>query len=126
NAMLRSVFERVHEFGIMKALGVTPTQCVVLIYAETILQTLFASVVGLLFGMWAASHFETQGLDMSNVAGEASFAGIALDPIWYAHISPDTLLNPTIFLFVIAILAVIYPAIKVAKIRAVDAIHYHY
>ena len=124
NAILMSVFERIHEFGIMKALGVSPTQSVVLIYIELMLQTLMASLLGLGLGWWASSYFQHQGLDMSSLAGDVSFAGIALDPIWYAYITPEVLINPVLFLFVIAALAVIYPALKVARIKAVDAIHY--
>ncbi len=124
NAVLMSVFERIREFGIMKAIGVSPLQSVALIYAEVILQTLLASLLGLGVGWWVASHFQTYGMDMSGLAGDVNFAGIALDPIWYAYITPEVLSNPVIFLFLIAILAAIYPALKVARIRAVDAIHY--
>ncbi len=124
NAVLMSVFERINEFGIMKAIGVSPLQSVVLIYAEAMLQTLLASLLGLGFGWWASSYFQLHGMDMSGLAGDVSFAGIALDPIWYAYITPDVLINPVIFLFLITMLAAIYPVLKVAKIRAVDAIHY--
>lgn len=124
NAVLMSVFERIHEFGIMKAIGVTPAQTIALIYTEALLQTAMAGAIGLGFGWWASSYFQTHGLDMSGLAGDISFAGIAFDPIWYAYTTPDILANPVIFLFVIAALAVIYPAVKVALIKAVDAIHY--
>ncbi len=124
NAVLMSVFERIHQFGIMKAIGVTPVQSVALIYAETMIQTLLASLLGLGFGWWASSHFQAHGIDMSHLTGDVSFAGIALDPIWYAYVTPEVLVDPIIFLFVVAMLAAIYPAIKVAKIRAIDAIHY--
>jgi len=124
NAILMSVFERIHEFGIMKAIGVTPAQIVALIYAESMMQTLLAGLLGLGFGWWASSHFQHHGMDMSNLSGDVSFAGIALDPIWHAHITPDVLINPVIFLFVMALLAAIYPAIKVARLKAIDAIHY--
>ncbi len=124
NAILMSVFERINEFGIMKAIGVTPAQSVALIYVEAMLQTFMAALLGLGAGWWASSYYQAHGLDMSGLAGDVSFAGIALDPIWYAYVTPDVLINPILFLFLIALLAAIYPAIKVAKIRAVDAIHY--
>jgi ABC-type lipoprotein release transport system permease subunit len=124
NAMLMSVFERIHEFGIMKAIGVTPLQSILLIYTETLLQTTLACIIGLISGLWISLYFENHGLDMSSMAGDISFAGIALDPIWYAYVSPEILLNPILFLFLISLLAVVYPAIKIARIKAVDAIHY--
>lgn len=124
NAMLMSVFERIHEFGIMKAIGVTPMQTIILIYTETLLQTTLACVIGLISGLWVSMYFETHGLDMSGIAGDISFAGIAFDPIWYASITPEILFNPIIFLFIVSFLAVIYPALKIARIKAVDAIHF--
>ena len=45
-----------------------------------------------------------------------SFAGLALDPIWYAALSVKSLFGPVVFLFVIAALAVLYPATKAAVI----------
>jgi len=124
NAMLMSVFERIHEFGIMKAIGVTPWQTIKIIYAETLIITTLACVVGVIFGLWISMYFQTHGLDMSGIAGDISFAGIALDPIWYAYIAPKIIVSPIVFLYLISILAVIYPAIKIARIKAVDAIHY--
>ena len=124
NAILMSVFERIHEFGIMKAIGVTPLQSVVLIYLETMMQTIIACLIGLVFGWWASDYYQTHGLDMSEISGDFSFAGIALDPIWYAHVTVDVLMSPVIFLIVIAALSAVYPAVKVAMIKAVDAIHY--
>jgi len=124
NAMLMSVFERIHEFGVMKAIGVRPWQLVRLIYAETILQTCIASLFSLGAGWLIASHYQKHGMDMSALAGDISFAGIAMDPIWYAYITPEVLITPILFLFILAALAVIYPAIKVALIRPLDAIHY--
>ena len=125
NAMLMSVFERIHEFGIMKAVGVRPWQLVKMIYAETMIQTFLASVLGLLVGGSLALHLQQHGLDMSSLAEGISFAGIALDPVWYSEISVESLLTPIMFLFVISAIAVIYPAIKVAVLRPVEAIHHH-
>jgi len=124
NAMLMGVFERIHEFGIMKAIGVTPRQIVMLIYAETLLQTVCASFLALTAGWFVAGHFQRHGIDLSRTAGGASFGGVAIDPIWYAHVTTEALMMPIIFLIVIAMLAVIYPAAKAALIEPVKAIHY--
>ena len=124
NAMLMSVFERINEFGIMKAIGVRPWQVVQLIYAETIIHTMLASVIGLIMGGAISWCLQLYGIDMSSIAEGISFAGIALDPIWYAQLSAKSLFIPVLFLFVIAAIAVIYPAAKVAVIRPLAAIHH--
>jgi len=125
NAMLMSVFERIREFGIMKAIGVTPWQLMTLIYAETMIQVVIASSISLVSGWSAAHYFQKNGIDLSAIAGSTSFGGVAIDPIWNAHVTTETLALPVVFLFIIAAAAVIYPAIKAAVIRPVKAIHYH-
>lgn len=125
NAMLMSVFERIHQFGIMKALGVRPWQLIRIIYTETFIQTLIASLLGLFIGAGITWYFEKNGLDLSSMSDGFSFAGLALDPIWYAALSVKSLFIPVVFLFVIAALAVLYPATKAAVIRPVDAINHH-
>ncbi|MFQ5344950.1 MAG: ABC transporter permease [Mariprofundus sp.] len=125
NAMLMSVFERIHEFGIMKAIGVSPWQIVRLIYAETLFQTTVASLLALFTGWWAADYFARYGIDMSSLGGGSiSYGGIAFDPIWYAYVTPEAVMVPIIFLFAIVALAVAYPAIKAAIIRPVQAIYF--
>jgi len=124
NAMLMSVFERIHEFGIMKAIGVSPWQIIRLVYAETFIQTLVASIVGLILGISLSWYLQQYGLDMTSLADGMTFAGIALDPVWYAEMSLSSALIPIGFLFVMAAVAVIYPAVKVALMRPLEAIHH--
>ncbi len=124
NAMLMTVFERIHEFGIMKAVGVKPWQLIGLIYLEMLIQTLVAIILALIAGSLAAYYLEQCGIDMSSLAEGISFAGIAFDPIWYAALTPDVLLLPSVFLLLIAAVAVLYPAIKVAVISPLEAIHH--
>lgn len=125
NAMLMSVFERIREFGIMKAIGVTPWQLMALVYAETMVQVVIASIISLVSGWSAAHYFQKNGIDLSAIASSTSFGGVAIDPIWNAHVTTEALALPIVFLFIIAAAAVIYPAIKAAVIHPVKAIHYH-
>ncbi|OIO69761.1 MAG: ABC transporter permease [Zetaproteobacteria bacterium CG_4_9_14_3_um_filter_49_83] len=124
NAMLMNVFERIHEFGIMKALGVSPGQLVALIFTETLLMTLLSAGIGLAGGWWLSYYYQTHGIDMSALAGSISYGGIAFDPIWHAAITPNALIYPVLFLFMIAALAVIYPAAKAAMLSPVKAIYF--
>jgi ABC-type lipoprotein release transport system permease subunit len=125
NAMLMSVFERIRELGVMKAIGVTPWQILLLIYVETMAQVTVASIVALSSGWSVARYFQNNGIDLSAIAGSTSFGGVAIDPIWYAYVTKEAVIIPIVFLFIIAAAAVIYPAIKAAVIRPVKAIYYH-
>ncbi|NWF39367.1 ABC transporter permease [Mariprofundus sp. NF] len=124
NAMLMNVFERIHEFGIMKALGVSPWQLVGLVFAETMMMALLAAFTGLLGGWWIADYYQTHGIDMSAIAGSISYGGIAFDPVWYAALTAESLIYPFVFLLLVAALAVIYPAAKAALLSPVKAIYF--
>jgi ABC-type lipoprotein release transport system permease subunit len=124
NAMLMSVFERIRELGIMKAIGVTPWQLMLLIYTETFIQVSAAAILAGLSGFLLSRYFEHNGIDLSSMAEGASFGGVAIDPVWRAYLTADAIVIPIIFLFIIASLAVLYPAVKAAVIRPVSAIHH--
>jgi len=124
NAMLMSVFEHIHEFGVMKAIGVTPWQITQLVFAETLVQVTVAALLALIIGGWSSYYFQQHGIDLTHLASAASIGGIALDPIWYAHTTFKSVMMPIGFLFIIALLSVIYPAIKAALIQPVKAIYY--
>ncbi len=124
NAMLMSVFERIRQFGVMKAIGFGPVQLFTLVYAETLIQTLIALVLALLFGLPLSFYFEQHGIDLSTISSGISFAGVAFDPIWRADVTPRAVVAPLVTLLIMACIAVLYPAIKAAMIRPVKAIHY--
>jgi len=124
NAMLMTVFERIRELGIMKALGVTPWQLMMLVYAETLVQVVAASILAVITGCALSRYLEHHGIDLSSLAEGASFGGVAFDPIWKAHLTAKAVEVPIIFLFIMSLLAVLYPAVKAALIQPVKAIHH--
>ncbi|MFC1839841.1 ABC transporter permease [Thermodesulfobacteriota bacterium] len=124
NAMLMSVFERIRELGIMKAVGVTPWQIMLLIYMETFFQILVASIISLILGISVSYYFQDNGIDLTRLADGVTFAGVAMDPIWKAQITTKSLVIPVLFLFIIGTIAVLYPAAKAALIKPVSAIHH--
>jgi len=124
NAMLMNVFERIHEFGIMKALGVSPIQLLALVMTETLIMALLAALIGMIGGWWVSDYYQLHGIDMSGLAGSITYGGIAFDPIWYAAITTEAIAYPVVFLIIIAIIAVIYPAMKAALLKPVKAIYF--
>lgn len=124
NAMLMAVFERIREFGIMKALGVLPRQVWWIINLEALLMTLMATAIGTVLGLPVTLYFARHGVDMSMLSQGITFSGIALDPVINPIVSLNTVLNPALFMAVMVWLAVIYPGVKAAVIRPVKAIYH--
>tara|TARA_B100000959_G_scaffold185050_1_gene193501 strand:- start:71303 stop:72457 length:1155 start_codon:yes stop_codon:yes gene_type:complete len=126
NATLMSIFERIPEFGVMKALGFSPMQIATMIYTEASLQAMLACSLAIGIGIPPSYYFQNNGLDLSNIGSDStiSVAGVAFDPLWFPILTTSTILTPIIALFIITALAVIYPGIKAALIRPVEAIHH--
>ncbi len=120
NAMLMAVFERIREFGVLKALGAGPRAVFRMIFYETYIQTGIAIVVGTVLsipGLWYLTHY---GIDTGRMGG-MTIHGVAWDPIWRASVSVSTYSRPIVMLIVIVSLATLYPAFKAAWVRPVQA-----
>jgi ABC-type lipoprotein release transport system permease subunit len=121
NASLMSVFERIPEFGMMKALGFTPGRVLQLVFAETIALASSACVVALAVGLPAAYYSQVYGIDLSHVWPGGSFGGVAFDPVWRSQITLKSTVTPLFFIFVVALLSALYPGVKAAMINPVTA-----
>lgn len=124
NAMLMAVFERVREFGILKALGAGPVEVLAMVWLESGIQAGIAIAIGLLLGWPGVVLLERYGIDMGTLAG-TSVMGLALDDRWYGIITPAAFVTPVFALVGIVCLAVAYPAARAAVIRPVDAMRTH-
>ena len=125
NAMLMGVFERIREFGVMKAIGVPPWQVAAMIGFEALILALMAAVIALAGGLPLSFYVQSVGIDLSAFLDGVTFGGVAVDPIWRPHVTLKTVLQPLAYLFFITIGAVVYPAIKAAIIRPVEAIRHN-
>lgn len=123
NAMLMAVFERIREIGVLKALGFSPAWVLGLIVAESGFQTGLAVVLGLALSVPALWFLIEEGINLGTLGG-MSVMGLAVDPVWRAVVTDNTFKLPVLMLVAIVSLAVIYPALKAAVIRPVEAMRH--
>jgi putative ABC transport system permease protein len=124
NAMLMAVFERIREFGIMKAVGVSPFQITGMIFLESLFQTALASFIGIAVGLPASLYLRDHGIDLTQFGEGIAISGVAMDPIWSTIVTANTVIMPIVFMAAIVALAVIYPGFKAAMVRPVKAIYH--
>ena len=123
NTMIMSTYDRMREFGIIRAIGTTPWRILKQVSLEAILLTTIASVIGVVVGLSVALYFQKYGFDVSG-GGNMSFGGVVMDPVWKANVSVGIVLLPIVLLMLVSIVASIYPASIAARIKPVEAIHY--
>jgi putative ABC transport system permease protein len=123
NAMLMAVFERIREFGVLKALGIEPRQVLSLIFTESALQTGIALVIGLTLAVPTLWYLAEFGIDTGALGG-VSVIGASFATVWQAAVSPATILTPVMTLILLVGVAAVYPALKAARITPVEAMRY--
>ena len=123
NAMLMAVFERIREFGILKALGMKPSSVLGLILTESAIIAGLAVFIGTILSLPALWALVTWGIPMGD-AGGMTMMGISMQQVWYAHVNANTFIGPIIALFIVVIVAVLYPALKAAAIKPVSAMRH--
>ncbi|GMR05132.1 MAG: ABC transporter permease [Thermodesulfobacteriota bacterium] len=124
NATLMSVFERIHELGLLKALGVGPGRIAAMVFTETIIQAAGAGALAVAAGLPLSLYFEAHGINLTRVVGSASLYGVAIDPVWYSVVTARSVVEPVIFLIAMVIAGVIYPVVKAARLTPLEALYY--
>ena len=123
NTMIMSTYDRMKEFGIIRAIGATPWRIIKQVSLESFILTFVASIIGTVVGLSAALYFQKYGFDVSG-QGNLSFGGVVMDPIWQASVSLGIILLPIGLMMLTSILSSLYPASIAARIKPVEAIHY--
>ena len=123
NTILMSVFERVREFGVMRALGVRPRRVFALVVVESFLISVIGIAVGFAIGLpvmaWLAEH------PLPLPGGEAAAQTMALfnlEPVILFKTTFGHVVGVTGVLLVTSFLAALPPAIRAARGRPVDAL----
>ncbi len=122
NVMLMAVFERVREFGVMRSLGLRPRWLVVLIAAESLLLTLLGTAAGLSLALPLALWLGRVGLDMS--AFSAALEGTGIGTRIYFRMLPGDVANAVALAGVTALLAALWPALKVTRMSPAQALRH--
>jgi len=125
NTVFVSVMERLREFGIMMAVGLSPR----LLFALVMLESFFLAMAGLASSIvltaWPYHYLNTTGLDFSNVyAGQEKLeiAGIGMSTIMKVEIYPENAVAIGVIVVLTTLLSGLYPAWRAGRVNPVDTI----
>ncbi len=119
NTQLMSVLERTREFGIVMALGLRPGRLGRLVMLETALMGFVGLVLGAIAGALLTSWFTANGLSIPGM--EEMAAQFNLPARVFPSVNLLTMLLGPLVVFVFTLLAAVYPAMRLHKLRIVDA-----
>lgn len=120
NTTLMAVFERIREFGLLKALGMKPWWIV----KEVLTESFFLLVIGMIIGntlsfisVYALSEV---GIDLSALAAGSEYFGISR--VIYPAVHLYDVIMANLVVFVLGLLVSVYPAVKAARFTPIEAL----
>ncbi len=120
--MYMVIFERSREFGVRLALGATPGELFSGLMVEALMISGLACTLGLIAGAVLVSLLVNVGVDLSWLVGGIDFAGLYIENVYRGSTAPRVFIEPTVTVFIGTILIALWPSLKVARMKAVDAI----
>jgi ABC-type lipoprotein release transport system permease subunit len=118
NSMFMSIYERIYEFGVAKAIGTRPSQIIQLVLFEAFLLAMISCVIGLTAGYFLGDYFSTNGIPM----GKMEVSGIVVDGNMYIRLASYQFVNFPIYVTLLTLAAAIYPAIFASRIVPTQAL----
>jgi ABC-type lipoprotein release transport system permease subunit len=119
NTQLMSVMERTREFGVISALGIKPRRLASLVMLETALMAAIGFAIGLFLGWLVALYFNTAGLTYPGM--EEAAARFNLPAEIYPSVTPLSMVLGPAVVFLFCLLAAVYPALRLLRLRPVEA-----
>ena len=118
NSMFMSIYERIYEFGVAKAIGTTPWQIIQLVLFEALLLALISCAAGLSIGYLLGDYFSTNGIPM----GKMEVSGVLLDGNLYTKLALYQFVNFPAYVTLLTLAAAIYPASFASRIVPTEAL----
>lgn len=122
NTFLMSVFERINEFGVLKAIGMNDWKLVIMIVHEALFLGIIGAAIGSILGISLVAYLAKVGINFALFSEGLSAWGIAA--IIYPEIEYFGVLKAFIVIVFISVLSSIYPALKALRLQPVQAIRY--
>ncbi len=126
NTLMMATFERMHEFGMLLALGSRPRRLVNMIVIEAVLTGILGVIIGTGLGYLFVLATAKSGIDLASWGGngdvrDMAYKGLNLPLHIYPRLAPfDTLLGLTAVL-ITSLVASLWPAWTAARLEPMEA-----
>lgn len=123
NTLMMSVMERTREFGVMMAVGMSPSNVVAMVVAESFLIAILGLLMGILLTTPWYLYMVRVGIDFSSQIGDDySTSGVLVDPILKFRLFKESAIMIAVGVFGLTMLAGVFPAFKAGRVPPVDSI----
>lgn len=113
--MITSVMERTREIGVMKAIGYTSKQVLLLILLESVIMSLVGGLIGISLGVTGAHFLSLRGL---------TIGGLELTLMLSPKITPDLIAQTVLLTIAVGLIGGALPAYRASKVPPAVALRY--
>jgi ABC-type antimicrobial peptide transport system permease subunit len=121
NTMLMVVLERVKEFGMLIAVGMSRKRVFSMIILESVLLCLTGASAGMAVGAVVIGVFSRKGIDLTAYA-QQGLEAMGFSAVMYPSLTWDFYLMVGALVIITGLLASVYPAWKALKLNPADAL----
>jgi len=119
--MMASVLERTGEIGVLRAMGLSRVQTVLMFVFEAMLIAAVGGVFGVLLGAGPAYWLEVNGITFGEDLTQNIGTDMVVRPVVYGDMSPSVAIKGFLLGLAMAIVGSAIPAIRAALIQPVEA-----
>ena len=125
NTMLMATYDRVQEFGVIRALGASPWRIIREVSYEAMIMGALACTFGAFLGVLGGTFLEVVGIDLSHyVESKIDMAGVSIDMIWRAKVTWEQVALSASIVWAVCVLSSLYPALKASRLKPVTAMNH--
>ena len=117
NTLFMSLYERMFEFGVMRAIGTRPFKMAFLVIFEAAAIALISIAIGTVLGLAATGYFSVAGIDYTGL----EFGGLTFRDKLYPVMTAYQFTIYPIWLFVFTMMVGIYPGVYAARLKPARA-----
>jgi len=122
NTLIMAIMERFHEIGVMKSIGTRPSWVFGMVMFEAINLGLVGLAAGSLIGCAIVGILSITGIDFSFYMESMRVWGTG--HVIYPTLKPLNIVMAAAIVMATTLIAALYPAIKAARIRPLEALHF--
>lgn len=122
NTMVMAIMERFHELGVMKCIGTRPVNIFIMITCEAVNLGIAGLAAGLAAGMIILGITAYTGIDLTVFSESMRVWGTG--SVVYPLIMVKDIVSSTVIVFITAVIASVYPAVKAARIKPMEALNF--